>query len=96
MFLKKLIIGLLSFYVFDPKSAPHVQKLINSIEYVIEREIEIVKKRRKEKKQSQKYDNRKYKKKHVYQKINFKISGTRAKDVRYSNQQKLRRMYRNG
>lgn len=95
MFLKKLIIGLLSFYLFDPKSNSRKQNLSNSSEQVIEREIEEVKKLRKEKKRTQKYDNRKYKRQRKYHLKKLKYSGTRAKDARFSGHRSLRRMYRN-
>lgn len=51
----------------------------------------------KNKKKEKRYKNRKYiKKTRFTNKRKYKFSGTGSKDSRYSNQRKLRRMYRNG
>lgn len=51
--------------------------------------------REKLKKRLKKYKNRKYKKRQRYKPKHYKLAGTMAKDNRYSNQKRLRRMYRN-
>ncbi len=40
------------------------------------------------------YKNKKYKKRKIFKNKVFKLKGTNSKDPRYSNQKKLRRMYR--
>lgn len=50
---------------------------------------------RKQKRNTRKYKNRKYKRKRFYQQKHFKLKGSKPKDVRYSDHQKLRRMFRN-
>ena len=47
------------------------------------------------KKAKRRYKNRKYKKKTSHFNKIYKLKGTKSKDPRHSNQQKLRRMYRN-
>lgn len=94
MLVKKLIIGLLSFYAVEiRKSSLKSDHPLDS--YSIEYSIEKKKKRESEKKKRTNYDNRKWKKKKVFKDKKLKIRGTEAKDARYSNQRMLRRMYRN-
>ena len=95
MFIKKLIIGLLSFYTFDLKRRTFKDDFIPREESRIERMLETRKKREAEKKKTRLYDRRKWKKKRQYKEKSFKIQGTNPKDLRFSGQQKLRRMYRN-
>lgn len=60
----------------------------------IEHELSV--ERRKLKKKRRLYSNKKYKPKRRFKKLNLKLQGSHAKDIRYSNQKMLRRMYRNG
>lgn len=57
----------------------------------IERELKDKKVRRK----SKRYKKRKYKRKSHFKSIHYALKGTNAKDPRFSNHKKLRRMYRN-
>ncbi len=57
---------------------------------------ELGKNKEKLRRQKRKYDNLKYKRRQSYQLKRLKFSSSKSKDVRFSNQQKLRRMYRNG
>jgi hypothetical protein len=93
MFVKKLIIGLLSFYTFEIRRNSLKSELSPFAEITTEQVYESRKKE--EKKKTQKYVNPKWKKKKLYINQTFKLQGTRPKDVRFSNQQKLRRMMRN-
>lgn len=93
MFIKKFIIGLLSFYAVEVRRLNLRSVDINSLDTQIERTFE--NKKKKEKKVETTYDNRKWKKKKKYIEKNFKIKGTNPKDHRFSNQKRLRRMYRN-
>ena len=93
MFIKNLIIGLLSFYAFDLSRLKKSTLLLHFNETQIERTIE--NKKRKEKKQEKSYDNRKWRASKKYVNQHFKTKGSHPKDHRYSNQKRLRRMYRN-
>lgn len=94
MLLRKIIIGILSFYFYDPKK--YFQKEINleSSEQIV-LTLEKKKKREEERRKSRSYKNKKWKKKKEYREKTFAIKGKEAKDKRFSNQQLLRRMYRN-
>lgn len=94
MFVRKLIIGILSFYAVEiRRSSLKSDHSLNG--YSIEYSIEKKKKRESEKKKISTYNNRKWKKKKIFKEAKLKIKGTHAKDARYSNQKMLRRMYRN-
>lgn len=95
MFIRKLIIGLLSFYAVEVKRSSIKKDEGTSLEIRHERLYEIGKRREAKKRKTKTYDNRKWKKKTQFKERSFKISGTQPKDVRYSNQQKIRRMFRN-
>ena len=60
---------------------------------VIERSFEETQKR--EKKKQRLYQKRKWAKRKVYAQKSFALKGTNPKDARYSNQRKIRRMFRN-
>ena len=51
--------------------------------------------KRKRRRQEKRCLNKKYRPRNNYKKKSLKLQGTHAKDVRYSNQKMLRRMYRN-
>ncbi len=91
MLIRKFIIGLLSFYYSELRSVQPGSRVSGqeTVEFFWE------KKKQKEKKKSRPYDNRKWKKKKNYKEKSFSLKGTGAKDRRYSNQQLIRRMYRN-
>ena len=93
MFIKKLIIGILSFYAFEVRRAS-LKEAHDPFTEQIERSYEDQKKR--EKKKEKTYDNSKWKKKRSFIDKSYKLRGSHSKDARYSNQRKLRRMYRNG
>jgi Ni/Co efflux regulator RcnB len=95
MLIKKFIIGLLSFYTFEIKRASiqDTGSVLSSTS--IERLYESRKKREQERKKTKLYDKRKWKEKKKYREKHYKLKGTTPKDARFSNQQKLRRMYRN-
>lgn len=94
MFIRKLIIGLLSFYAFEVKRS-NLRGIQNPFS-----ETQIVRifesRKRQLKKKEKAYDNRKWKKKQKFITPAFKLRGTNSKDPRFSNQRKLRRMFRNG
>jgi len=96
MFIKKLIIGILSFYAVEIRRASIKESQSSLGEASIERLYESRKKREQERKKISLYDKRKWKERKKYHEKHYKLKGTRSKDQRYSNQQKLRRMYRNG
>lgn len=94
MFIKNLIIGLLSFYFFDPKKNGfrHAEELQFSVQ--IERLFEKRKQRESERKKAGLYPKRKWLPRKIYVDRTYKIKGNNPKNKRYSNQQMLRRMYR--
>ncbi len=94
MFIKKLIIGLLSFYAVEIKRAS-VRGETPSFEVKHERLYEAERRRETRRKKVRLYDKRKWKKKKQYKEKTFAYKGTNPKDVRFSNQQKIRRMFRN-
>lgn len=96
MFIKKLIIGILSFYTFEIKRASLKEDGSSLNESRIERLYESRKKREQERKKTRLYDKRKWKEKKKYREKHYKLKGTRSKDARYSDQQKIRRMFRSG
>lgn len=94
MFIKKLIIGILCFYTFDTRARfrnGSVSRFTNSIEY----SIETTRKKEIERRKSRSYKNKKWAERKKYRHKSMSLKGTRAKDHRYSNQQKIRRMFRN-
>ena len=101
MFIKKLVIGLLSFYAVEIKRSSLRSEDISSFDLFsstsIEKSIGVEKKKRREseRKQTKLYDNRKWSKRRTYKEKSLKLQGSHSKDARYSNQMKLRRMYRN-
>lgn len=95
MLIRKLIIGFLSFYAVEVKRASLKNSKTTPIQVERELELEIVKKREAKKQKTRLYDKRKWKKKQRFIEPAFKIKGTNPKDVRFSNQQKIRRMFRN-
>lgn len=95
MLLKKLIIGLLSFYAIEFKRASIKDDVEPFSGSRIERLYEARKKREQERKKNRLYDKRKWKEKKKYHEQHYKLKGTNSKDARYSNQQKIRRMFRN-
>lgn len=96
MFIKKLIIGILSFYTVEIKRPLQEKSFDLFPSSSIELTYEAQKKREKEKRKERLYDKRKWKQRKKYTERTYKIKGTRPKDVRFSNQQKIRRMFRNG
>lgn len=95
MFLKKLIIGLLSFYTFDIKLRSDKNRAFFYYEIQCEKILENTKRREIRRQKSRLYKNPKWKKKKKFQLKCFKLQGTHAKDIRFSHQKKIRRMYRN-
>lgn len=94
MFIKRLIIGLLSFYAFELRrnNLRGIQNPFSETQIV-----RIYESRKRQLKNKEKaYNNRKWKKKKSYLNPTFKLQGTNSKDIRFSNQKKLRRMFRNG
>tara|TARA_R110000868_G_scaffold32343_3_gene117643 strand:- start:1197 stop:1454 length:258 start_codon:yes stop_codon:yes gene_type:complete len=57
---------------------------------------ELNKNKEKQRRQKRKYDNLKFKQRQYYQAKQLKFTSAKAKDARFSNQRKLRRMFRNG
>lgn len=96
MFIKKLVIGILSFYVVEVRRVSIKEEGSSLNESQIERLYEARKKREQERKKTKLYDKRKWKERKKYREKHYKLKGTRSKDHRYSDQQKLRRMFRNG
>jgi hypothetical protein len=94
MFIKKLIIGLLSFYAVEVRRVSIKEEGSSLNESQVERLYESRKKREQVRKQTRLYDKRKWKQRKKYHEQHYKLKGTNSKDSRYSNQQKLRRMYR--
>lgn len=97
MFIKKLIIGLLSFYAIEVKRSSLKNENLLSLGFSIERSLETEKKKKREseRKQTKLYNNRKWNKRRTYKEKSLKLQGVHSKDARYSNQRTLRRMYRN-
>lgn len=95
MFIKKLIIGILCFYAVEVRRVSIRDEGSSLNESQIERLYEVRKKREQERKKTRAYDKSKWKKRKKYREQHYKLKGTNSKDSRYSNQQKLRRMYRN-
>ena len=96
MLIRKIIIGILSFYFYDPK-ANYRQKSFNTFDSEIVRTLENKKKseRGQERRKEKTYENRKWKKKKNFREKTFAIKGVQSKDVRFTNQKMIRRMYRN-
>lgn len=95
MLIKKLIIGLLSFYTVEIKRASLKDTGSPLSSTSIERLYESRKRREQVKKKTKLYEKRKWKERKKYHEKHYKLKGTTPKDARFSNQQKLRRMYRN-
>lgn len=95
MFVRKLIIGLLSFYAVEVQRYREKHEGLQSFDTQVERLLEEEKKREQIKKKTKLYDKRKWKKKQQFRQKTFAMKGTNPKDVRFSNQQKIRRMFRN-
>ena len=94
MFIKKLIIGFLSFYTIDVNRLQRRNQVLSqstSVEY----SIEVIRKKEQERRKKRSYKNKKWSERKKYQQKTFALKGTKAKDHRYSNQQKIRRMFRN-
>lgn len=87
-----LIISIFSFVLIDLNL---IQKRKISSKFTVSITDEFEDKKTKNKKRKKLYKNRKYKKKKRFENKQYKLKGTKAKDTRYSNHQKLRRMYRN-
>lgn len=94
MFIKKFIIGLLSFYAVEIKRTKTKEE-IPSFEVRHERLFQTEQKREVRTKKVRLYDKRKWKKKRQYKERSFALKGSKPKDIRYSNQQRIRRMFRN-
>jgi len=93
MFIKKLIIGILCFYTIDTRTRfrnSWVNRFTHSIEY----SFETTRKKEIERRKSRSYKNKKWSERKKYKQKTFALKGTRAKDHRYSDQQKIRRMFR--
>ncbi len=95
MFIKKLIIGILSFYAVEVRRVSIRDEGSSLNESQIEHLYEARKKREQERKKTKLYDKSKFQPRKKYHEQHYKLKGTNSKDSRYSNQQKLRRMYRN-
>ena len=96
MLIKKLIIGLLSFYAVEIKRSSFKDDGVDTSSTIrVERLYESRKRREQVRRQSKLYDKRKWKEKKKYHEKHYKLKGSNAKDARYSNQQKIRRMFRN-
>lgn len=91
MFIRKIIIGLLSFYYIEVRTIARRSGLTTpeSIERIFE------KKKQKEKRKERPYDNSKWKKRKAFREKTFALKGSHSKDRRFSNQRSLRRMFRN-
>ncbi len=87
-----LLSGILSFFCVDLQLFRRGSRDIYFGESI---SIEISDQREKRKRKTRKYKNKKYKKTKKYSQKQYKFQGTKAKDLRYSNQRLLRRMYRN-
>lgn len=94
MFIKKLIIGLLSFYAVEVR---RVSSKGETPSFLVkhERLHEAERRRETRKKKVRLYDKRKWKEKKQYKEKTFALKGKNPKDVRFSNQRKIRRMFRN-
>lgn len=93
MLLRKFIVGLLSFYYVEVRTA--FRRVEAGADESIERLYEKKKQKNKEKKKERPYDNRKWKKRKKFREKTFSLRGGNPKDVRFSNQKSLRRMFRN-
>lgn len=93
MLIKKLIIGLLSFYAIDVTQRKLAKAASPFPETQVERLYESV--RRQIKKKEKSYDNRKWKSKKRYKSPTLAFKESKPRDVRYSNQKMIRRMFRN-
>lgn len=87
-----LIVGIFSFVLIDLNI---LRKLRISSKNVVSITDEFEDKKTKNKKRRKSYKNRKYKKRKKFKNKHYKLKDTKSKDARYSNHQKLRRMYRN-
>ena len=94
MLIQKLILGILSFYIFDPtrifKNRPYYE-----IESFIERTYEANRKRKTERKKIRLYGRGKWKPPKKYAEKQLVLKGVQPKDKRYSHHKTIRRMYRN-
>lgn len=95
MLIKKLIIGLLSFYAFDFKRQASREDVSWNASSFVERSVEEKKKKEAERKKIKLNERKKYIPKDPYVQKTLKIKGSNPKDLRFSNQKRLRRMYRN-
>ena len=86
---------MLTFYTVEIKRSSLRDTGFIYNETSIEREYEVHKKRIQERKKTRLYDKRKWKRKKKYHEKHYKLEGSRPKDVRFSNQQRIRRMFRN-
>jgi hypothetical protein len=94
LFFKKLIIGLLSFWAFEIKQSSRKFDYVVT-EIVYERELEDQKKRETKKRKERHYPKGKKRRKTDYKVKSYSYRESRPRDQRFSNQQKLRRMFRN-
>lgn len=94
MLFQKLILGILSFYLFDPtrivKNRPS-----HEVECFIERIYEANKKRKNERKKIRLYGRGKWKPPKKYAEKQLAFKGVQPKDKRYSHHKTIRRMFRN-
>lgn len=95
MLIRKLIIGLLSFYAVEVKRASIKDHESHPLEIKTERLFEVERKRETKKRKIRLYDKSKWKKKKEYKEKQLSFKGTNPKEVRFSNQRKIRRMFRN-
>jgi hypothetical protein len=93
MFIKKLVIGLLSFFAFEFKRNDHKSYESFCSDIKIERTYEA--RRRQLKKREKRYKNSKWRKRKTYATKAYKFQGSNPKDARFFNQRMLRRMFRN-
>ena len=87
-----VFVGFFSFVFVDLNLLRRTRSL-KSTSLLLTNELTDNKKKNKQKKRH--YPNKKYNKRRTYKSKTIKLKGTKPRDHRYSNQKKLRRMYRN-
>lgn len=93
----KILFGIFSCFIVDVKRFNFREDFtsLSTGQYVYARELGTYKKRQSEKKKVSLYKKGKWQKKKSYQIKTHAYQSVRPRDVRFTNQQKLRRMYRN-
>ena len=86
-----IIAGALSFFSIELKSTTYRQRA-SHLSHIIS--YDLSDRKTKLRRRQKRYKNRKYKKKKRFKQRAFKYKSSKPKDHRFSNQHKLRRMYR--